>query len=107
MQLDVCGGADVGFSYIASGLGAGSPPASITQPYVDIGPSVDLRAEVGSMLISLRGVAGFNVARQAFQDATGVAVDPAMWSLRVELDLSWRLHAARAQVSSAGAITSR
>ena len=59
------------------------------------------------MLISLRGVAGYNVARQGFDDVTGVRVDPAIWSLRVELDLSWKLHAAPARVSSAGAVIPR
>jgi hypothetical protein len=107
MDLDLCGGADVGFSFIASGVEAGSPPASITQPYVDLGPSVDLRAEVGRMLISLRGVAGFNVARQGFDDVNGVRVDPAIWSLRVELDLSWKLHDAPARWSTAGAVIPR
>ncbi len=101
MQLDGCGGFDVGFSHIGSGLSAGSPLTSITQPYVNIGPSVDLRAEVGSMLVSLRGLAGFNVARQGFDDATGTRVDPAIWSLRVELDLSWKLRSARPNPSTA------
>ena len=105
MQLDLCGGADVGFSYIASGTEAGLPPSGITQPYVDIGPSVDLRAEVGRLLISLRGLAGFNVAREGFDDATGVRVDPAIWSLRVEMDLSWKLRGERPRASSASSVT--
>lgn len=105
MQLDLCGGADVGFSYIASGTEAGLPPSGITQPYVDIGPSVDLRAEVGRLLISLRGLAGFNVAREGFEDATGVRVDPAIWSLRVEMDLSWKLRSERPTASRASSVT--
>ncbi len=91
LELDLCGGADVGATYIASGADAGSPPSAITQPYIDIGPSVDLRAEAGRMVISLRGVGGYNVAHQGFEDATGVRVDPAIWSIRLEMDLSWKV----------------
>jgi hypothetical protein len=105
MQLDLCGGVDAGFSHIASGDQAGFPVSAITQPYVDIGPSVDMRAEIGRMRISLRGLAGFNVAQQSFEDATGARVDPEILSLRIELDFSWKLDGDRPVVSSRGSVT--
>ena len=100
MELDACGGADVGFSHIGSGTEEGAPPASITQPYIDIGPSVDLRAEVGRLVVSLRALAGFNVARQQFDDVNATPVDSGPLSLRVELDFSWQMPNARAVVAA-------
>jgi hypothetical protein len=95
LQLDVCGGADVGFSYVLSGTLPGTPATGQTFPYVDLGPSVDLRAEVGKFAVTLRGVAGIDVAREGFVDVTGTRVDEATWSWRLELDFSWVFHNAR------------
>ena len=97
IQLDVCGGADVGFSYVSSGSAAGTPPAGKTLPYVDLGPSVDLRAEAGQVAITLRGLGGINIARQGFDDATGARVDAPAVSWRLELDFSWVLYTPRTQ----------
>ena len=95
LQLDLCGGADVGFSYIASGTQAGSPSTGQTLPYVDLGPSVDLRAEVGSFAVTLRGLVGVNVAREGFDDVAGTHVETPLMSGRLELDFSWVLYDAR------------
>jgi hypothetical protein len=100
MELDACGGADAGFSHIGSGTQVGAPATSITQPYIDLGPSFDLRAEAGRLVISLRALAGFNVARQQFTDATATPVDAGPLSLRVEMDFSWRLPNARAGMAA-------
>jgi hypothetical protein len=97
LQLDLCGGADVGFSYIASGSVPGTPAAGQTVPYVDLGPSVDLRAEVGKFAVTLRGVGGIDVARGGFTDVTGARVDMPLWSWRFELDFSWVLYNARTE----------
>jgi hypothetical protein len=99
LQLDLCGGADVGFSYISSGTLPGNPPTGQTLPYVDLGPSLDLRAEAGSVAVTLRGLAGIDVARQGFDDVKGTRVDVPMWSWRLELDLAWVFPSLRADKS--------
>jgi hypothetical protein len=95
LQLDVCGGADAGFSYIASGVAPGTPATGQTLPFVDLGPSVDLRAEAGRVAVTLRAAGAVNVAREGFDDVTGTRVDAPMWSWRLELDFSWVLHEER------------
>jgi hypothetical protein len=91
IQLDLCGGPDVGFSYVAAGTLMGTPPTGKTLPYVALGPSADLHAEVGNLAVSLRGLVGIDVARQGFVDVTGAQIDVPMWSWRLELDFSLAL----------------
>ncbi len=79
MQLDMCGGTDFGFLSVAS--------ADVTVPYVSLGPSLDLRGELGSVLsASIRGGAGLNVT----SGTTGPVFQP-LWSGRLELALSWKI----------------
>ncbi|MDP9037461.1 MAG: hypothetical protein M3O50_21910 [Myxococcota bacterium] len=92
IQLDLCGGPDVGFSYVSSGTQQGTPSEGKLLPYVAIGPSVDLRAEVGTLAVSLRAVSGFNVARKGFVDRSGKQFDEEPWSWRFELAFSTSLH---------------
>lgn len=92
IQLDLCGGPDVGVSYIAAGTQPGTPATSKTLPYVALGPSVDLYGEAGNLALTLRGVGGVNVVRQSYVDFTAAQVDGSMWSWRLELDFSWALH---------------
>ena len=103
LQLDLCGGADVGVSFMDSGTLAGSPPQSQTLPYVDLGPSVDLRAEVGTLAVTLRGVAGVNVAREAYDDVNGTRIEAPTLSWRLEVDFSWVFYTARKEALVAGA----
>lgn len=77
IQLDVCGGADVG----ATSFGLE------TLAFVAPGPSIDLRGELGgSLAVAVRGVAGINLVRP-----TGGDVDVPPVSARGELTLSWSL----------------
>jgi hypothetical protein len=92
IQLDLCGGAEVGFSYVASGTLVGTPAEGKTLPYVDIGPSAGLRAEVGGLALTLRGFFGLDVAREGFADMTGARVDAPLVSWRLESDVSWDVH---------------
>jgi hypothetical protein len=72
MQLDLCAGADLGAT-LAEGVG---PLA-----FVAVGPSVDLRGELGNGLaVTLRGVFGIDLVRTSD-----------LWSGRLELALSWGL----------------
>jgi hypothetical protein len=90
VALDLCGGFDAGFSYVAA---AGQPvvPSQIV-PYVDVGPSVGVRAEVGLLAVLLRGVAGIDVVRETYRDATGAPAQGTGGTLRFELAFSWLVH---------------
>jgi hypothetical protein len=79
IQLDLCGGTDFGY--------VNDDTDDKTYAFVSVGPSFDLRGELGSSLsAAIRTVTGFNV--------TGMAVDPALqplWSGRLELAFSWKV----------------
>jgi hypothetical protein len=88
LRLDLCGGADVGATFI------GATKANVAQslPFVDIGPSVDLRAETGPhAALLLRAALGLSVARDTFVDETGAAYQPPLVDLDLEIALSWSL----------------
>ena len=89
IALDLCGGFGAGFSYVAAGTYAGAPPISKTLPYIDIGPSIGLRAEVGRLAVHLRSIAGVDFARDGFDDVTGTHIAPPVFVLRWELAFSW------------------
>jgi hypothetical protein len=93
IQLDLCGGLEAGLSYVASGTQSGEPAAGQTLPYVAIGPSVDLRAELGTAAVTLRGVVGYDLTGEGFTDVTGTRMDAQPVPLRLELGFSWDLHA--------------
>jgi hypothetical protein len=85
MQLDLCGGTDLGFSTVASN-------EQTTLPYLDIGPSIDLRGELGSRLSAvLRLVAGVNLLQPSFKDLSGNAEQVPLATGRLELAFSWDL----------------
>jgi len=94
IQLDPCAGADVGFTRfgaVPEGL-AGVPVHVVTLPFASVGPSLELRGELGGRLsVALRGVAGLNVVRPRFDDGTGAVVETPAWSARGELAFSWKL----------------
>jgi hypothetical protein len=92
IQLDLCGGLDAGVFYVPADSAAGAPSSTQTVPYIDLGPSVGLRAEVGRLAIMLRGAAGLNVARDGYVDATGNRNDMPLPTLRLEIDFSWLVH---------------
>jgi hypothetical protein len=96
MQLDTCAGADLGFTHIdgtSAGQGsAGVPVDGLTMPYFSVGPSLELRGELGSALaVALRGLVGLNVIQQGFTDSASAYVPPMPWTGRAELALSWGL----------------
>jgi hypothetical protein len=94
IQLDTCGGADLGFTHFgaAASGSTGTPVGVATIPFASVGPSLELRGELGSKLsVALRGVAGLNLARTTFEDGTGARFETPLWSGRIEVALSWRL----------------
>jgi hypothetical protein len=94
IQLDTCGGADLGFTHFGDAPPgtAGTPVSAVTALFASIGPSLELRGELGgSMAVALRGVAGLNIVRAGFEDGTGAQIEAPLWSGRIELALSWRL----------------
>jgi hypothetical protein len=79
MQLDLCGGADFGF--------VDDSTDDEIIPFVSVGPSLDLRGELGSSLsASIRGVTGIN----ATSGTIGPVYQP-LWSGRLELAFSWKV----------------
>jgi hypothetical protein len=89
IQLDLCGGTDAGWAVLQPGTLPGDPTSSLGMPYIHVGPSVDLRAELGRAAITLRTVAGFDVTQSSYVDVTGARVYAPMWPLRIELAVSW------------------
>lgn len=83
MQLDLCGGTDLGMTAIDSGT-------VTTLPYWDIGPSINLRGELGSQLTAvLRVAAGLNILRESFSDNDGNREQVPLGNVRLELAFSW------------------
>jgi hypothetical protein len=79
IQLDLCGGADFGF--------LDDSTDDIMLPFVSVGPSLDLRGELGSSLsASIRAVTGVNVTSE-----TSGPLDQPLWSGRLELAFSWKV----------------
>jgi hypothetical protein len=79
IQLDLCGGADLGF--------VDDSTDDEIVPFVSLGPSLDLRGELGgSLSASIRGVTGINVT----SGTTGPVYQP-LWSGRLELAFSWKV----------------
>jgi hypothetical protein len=83
MQLDMCGGADVGLTFLDTGQDF---------TFIAPGPSLDLRGELGGNLaVALRLVGGVNLLRQTFTDSNGAREEVPTWSGRIELAFSWSL----------------
>jgi len=84
MQLDVCAGADVGMTHIQASNN------STNLPYLTVGPSIDLRGELGGTISAvLRGVMGVDVLRGSYVDNDGATEQPPPVSARLELAFSW------------------
>ncbi len=92
LRLGLCGGADVGLTILGAGSQSGAPQGSQTMPFVDLGPSVELGAELGPKItIVLRGALGVNIARDTFVDGSGTRTDPALGTQRAEVGFSCKL----------------
>jgi hypothetical protein len=79
LKLDLCAGADGGFTYQSTTDDALGSTVSTTSPFVSIGPSLEMDGDLADALsLVLRGVAGVNIV-------------PDGWSGRIEVALSWRL----------------
>jgi hypothetical protein len=90
VQLDLCGGAEVGFAYVASGNTPGSPAEGHTLATFDLGPTAALRSEIGrDIAVSLRTGAGVNALRASYLDVSGNEQQAPIVSARFELALSW------------------
>jgi len=93
LQLDLCGGAEVGFSQIDGGVVAAGPPGSSpsqTMPFFALGPSFGLRGELGSSLSAVvRGVTDISFLREDVYLASGGEVTPPLFAWRAEVGLSW------------------
>jgi hypothetical protein len=77
IQLDLCGGADVGFLHVDSGSTNGAATAGQTLPIFALGPSLGLHGELGDLAAEVRAATGWNVS--------------GAFSARGEVGLTWRL----------------
>jgi hypothetical protein len=96
IQLDLCGGAEAGLAHFAAApvgyTGSGAPATGTTLPEMSLGPSLDLRGELGKELsIVIRGVTGVNVVRGGFTDTRMARIEVPWLSERFEVALSWRV----------------
>jgi hypothetical protein len=92
MQLDLCGGAETGVTYVSAGSEPLAPVTDQTRAYANIGPSIGLRAEFAwNLAVALRGATGLNLITTGYTDASGARIDFPQASGRIELALSWRL----------------
>jgi hypothetical protein len=98
LQLDLCGGAELGFSRLDSGVvanagtGAAGGGGNSTLPFVGLGPSLGLRGELGASLSAIiRGVAELSLLRDSVTVVGGSVVTPPLVSGRAEVGLSWSL----------------
>jgi hypothetical protein len=88
LSFGVCGGADIGLTFY--GTMDGRP--SQTLPFVALGPSVEVGAELGERAtLLLRAGVGLSLARDSFVDGNGDRTDPSPGTERAELGLSWKL----------------
>jgi hypothetical protein len=91
LRLGLCGGFDVGVTAIGAGSRPGEPDGQ-TLPFVDLGPSVELGAELGPRAtVLLRAALGLNIARGTFTDASGTQVVASAGTERAEVGFSWKL----------------
>ncbi len=85
MQLDLCGGTDLGVTTVTL-----DPGGTTTLPYWALGPSIDLRGELaGNFSAVLRMVAGIEVLRETFSNQSGQPESIPLVGGRIELALSW------------------
>jgi hypothetical protein len=114
IQLDLCGGAEIGFQHFdsPSTFMTSAPSGLPTLPLLAIGPSLSLRGELGSGLaLVLRGVAELNILQDGFSYVAGnqggielvtnsnpapagvvpFSVNPSLIAGRGELGISWQL----------------
>jgi hypothetical protein len=83
MQLDLCAGADVGMTHIDATKGT-------DMPYLALGPSLDLRGELGGQISALlRAVAGIDTLRGTYTDNDGASEQAPLVSARLEAAFSW------------------
>ena len=88
LMFGVCGGADVGATLFG---GAQGRPGQ-TLPFIAVGPSVEIGAELGMRAtLLLRAGAGLSLARDSFVDGSGDRTDPSLGIERAEVGLSWKL----------------
>jgi hypothetical protein len=93
MQLDLCGGGDLGFSRVDGSVALeGGPNASRTLPFIGLGPSFGVRGELGNSLsATIRGVTELSVLQDQVTLANGTHIGAGYFAGRAEVGLSWSL----------------
>jgi hypothetical protein len=93
LQLDLCGGTEIGLSLVDPGVITGPPGTTGTLPFGALGPALDLRGELGANLSAiLRGVGEVSFLRETVTvGQPGVPVSTPPFGGRAEVGLSWTL----------------
>jgi hypothetical protein len=109
IQLEICGGGEIGFMHIDAPSEPSSATvfaSSTTLPFLAFGPSMSLRGELGGGLaLVLRGVADLNALSEQFTDNVscsgdttaciggklGFPISSSPFLARAELGLSWQM----------------
>ena len=87
LSFGLCGGADIGVTLLGSDNGR---PGQ-TLPFVAVGPTLEIGAELGSAAtLLLRAGVGLSLARDTFVDGSGDRIDPSPGTERAEVGLSWK-----------------
>jgi hypothetical protein len=91
LQLDMCGGAEIGFVHVEDPMSVASSAASRTLPMIDLGPSVALNGAINSFLsLEIRGFGFVNLSRDTYTDPP-IYVQPGLFGGRGEVAISWKL----------------
>jgi hypothetical protein len=94
LEVDLCGGTDVAFTYLHAGQGPAETTHSAWLPFVSVGPSFDLGGEIGGgWWVVIRAVGGVNVVHERVIEKGGNSnsvADPGWLSGRLELAVAWR-----------------
>jgi hypothetical protein len=91
LQLDMCGGAEIGFVHIEDPMSYESAPASHALSTIDVGPSIALNGAINSFLsLEIRGFGFVNLSRDTYIDLP-IYVHPGLFGGRGEVAISWKL----------------
>ncbi len=92
LQLDICGGPEVGFVHVnVPVMFGGLSSFSTSVPTVDFGPSMALSGDLNSFLsLEVRGFGFANVDPQSISTG-GITVHPAVFGGRVEVAFAWKI----------------
>jgi hypothetical protein len=90
LQLDLCAGAETGFSQLDPGVALMG--SSSVLPFVAVGPSFGIRGELGNRLsATIRGITEVSLLRDEVSMVDGARAGSSLFVGRAEVGLSWAI----------------